>query len=346
LVADTKDGMIDAVSFFLRYPGKLLNPLALDHSTIDEFVKEEVEYAFDPDEGELFFRARLKEPRKFPSQPVASIIWEALKPTDGAAVKFAWDKRLPTGLYLRGLNVLGTSNDSADGVINASVMVRDPKVKPLVASPDDKVLLIGTDKIKPPPPCMDLTLKTSSRSVREGEVLTVGLQLANDTGARFDRVRVSLQFNPHDLEVVDWDRHNWIRTGVNIYDGFAREDFPFDFFKHNEVDNEHGTIIYEAATASPMRAAGTFAKIRFRAKRSVEETTIRLLRDDVSRSLSTDVTYLGHSMLRSATPDVPGELLKVAVHRAPARIRPLLQSAPAREEGIVIGGRGKLLTTN
>ncbi|MGI8905086.1 MAG: hypothetical protein ACR2IE_01185 [Candidatus Sumerlaeaceae bacterium] len=294
VIAETKTGTVDSVSILLRYSKQLLNPLALDHRAIDPLVDGEVQYSFDPDAGEIYFTAPLKEPTRFALTPLIKIVWEALEATDGTTIGFGFDPQRPSGLFFKNNNLLGTVPNANDGVIKATVMVRSPKAKTMVSKVGESGLIISSRESQPAPPIMQLQLEPSVIAVMEGEEFKVKVILQNQSGAPLDRLRILARFNPEELEVVDADRGNRIRSGVNIEEGFASEKFPFDFAKYNRADNAAGLITYDVASEiTPVRGNGTFAVIRFRAKRTTGHTEISLLKG----ADSTDVSYLHQTML-------------------------------------------------
>jgi hypothetical protein len=143
-----------------------------------------------------------------------------------------------------------------------------------------------------------LLLISENDRVEVGEKFTVDIVLDNPLQAPFDRVRLYVQFDPAVLEVVDSDKGNWIKRGINIADGFAHNDFPFDFHRENFADNDKGVIIYDEATElQPLRSHGTFARITFRAKQPTRACDIVLVRNEPGIYPTTAVTYLSHNIL-------------------------------------------------
>lgn len=318
VVADSKEGNIDEISFLLRYPKAILNPLAVDHSDITLYSAGEIEYANDPERGELYMRIPLASPQKFVSRPVVRIIWEALKISQGADIEFGSSGDRRTGLYIHGENVLGTFTGTNDGVINATVMVRGITRRENVHKLDDKGLLISTSRDEPPKPNLTYELRTRRESVRAGEEFEVSVVLNNPDDAPFDHVQLYMQFDPADLEVIDSDRGNWIREGTNILDGFAHENFIFDWHRTNSADNKRGIIVYDCAREmDSMRAAGTVARVRFRALRTTSRSDITLVNNGKNGSPTTDVRLTGVSLLANRL-EKPTVLSGIAMEVGPA----------------------------
>jgi hypothetical protein len=226
--------------------------------------------------------------------PLIKITWEALEPTDGLSLTFAFDPERPTGLFSNGTNLLGTVANANDGIIKSTVMVRSPHSKAVVEKLGNEGLVITSTSMQPGPPIMQLHLDPSVVSAREGQEFAVKVILDNESGEPIDRVRLVAKFNPAELEVVDSDKGNRIRSGVNIEDGLSAEEFPFDFNRTNEADNVLGTIVYDrGAEMNPVRGSGVLGIIHFRAKRATDETAISLTKGENG----TDVSYMHSTML-------------------------------------------------
>jgi hypothetical protein len=335
VMVDTKDGSVDTIEFDIKYPPAIVNPLSVDHSAIDSLVKNDIEYYFDDQAGEIHLKFPLDHAQKMIARKVCTIYWEAIEQSEGAKISFDFSKDRTTGLYLNHTNVLGTSPGAQDGVINTTVMIRAPKAKNVVQKTGNSGLIIMSGQYEAPPPSMSLHMETSSKSVRANDEFFVDLVLDNPQQAPLDRLKALIKFNPADLEVVDYDRGNWIRSNVNIYDGFAHDDFRFDFHRGNDVDNERGLIVYDVGSEfEPVRGNGSFARIRFRAKRPVERTEIQLLKTDEA-SPTTEVSYIHQNMLRNELKN-PGVVAsaEVAVRNA----LPVAKSnVPSSRRGHVVG---------
>lgn len=301
VMADTKEGSADEVSVLIHYPAGVLNPLALDHSELDTMADSDIEYFHNERDGQIYLHAKLKEPQKLAARRLLQIYWEALSPVGSTDIKFEFKPKLSTALLLKGSNILGTGMETHDGVINATVMVRPKKTKPVVQQITDRDVLVTTNRVVAPQPSMDMRLVASKTSIRQGQEFDVNVMLDNNAHAPLDTLKLYLQFDPAVLEVVDSDSGNWIRKGINIVDGFAHERFPFNFHRLNLVDNEKGYILYEEATdSSPIRSSGIVARIRMRAKQAAESTDVVLVENAPGASPTTEVSYLHKSMLTNA----------------------------------------------
>lgn len=302
--AETKEGEIDEISLFIKYPRHILNPLALNHSPLDPYVKK-IDYEFNPDDGTIYLHANLKEPQRFAQKPVISIVWEALEPTDGAAISYEFgDTKYTTGLYLNDSNLLGTLPGSNDGVIKSMVQVIGPRTKPTLTQLDDGVLIGSPPAASSddrPDEDVSLQLRPSSTSVKAGDTFDVDVILKNPGEERIDRVRLYLQFNPADLEVVDSDAGNIVTRGINIRDAASRGTFAFDYYRFNTADNSKGTIIYEvSASNSQVRGSGKLATISMRALGESPRTELILVQNAKGLTPTSEVSFLGESKLETA----------------------------------------------
>lgn len=300
VIADSRDGDVDEMTIRLDYPPAILNPLAIDVSPSAELVGDEVLYDADPEEGFVALRARFRQPSKLKRDNLATVYWEALQPTDTAEIRFGFGKSHGTSLRLAGRNILGTDGGSADGVIHSNVIVRSTRVRPIAQKAGNKGLLVANARIADPTAGIGLGLESSRTSVRAGEQFTVDIVLRNPDLLPFNRLMLYLQFDPAALEVVDTDRGNWARDGVNILDAFAHEDFPFDFHRRNEANNATGEIVYEVARElDPIRAEGPVARVTFRALKNAPRTDVVLVHNAPGIAPTTDVQYLQQSVLEN-----------------------------------------------
>jgi hypothetical protein len=306
VVAETKEGEIDEVSFLIKYPRHLLNPLGLSHAPLDPYVKNSIDYEFDPDKGTIYLHAKLKEPSRFSQKAIASIVWEALEPTDGSVISYEFGEKKTTGLYLKGSNLLGTLPGSEDGVIKSTVQITGPKQKPTVTQLSDGILIGAEERAidDRPQDTMKIVLKQKATIVRAGETFDVDVYLNNPGEKLVDRLRLYLQFNPAELQVVDRDAGNVVTRGINIYDAPARSDFPFDYYRYNYADNDKGVIVYEvSASNSKVRGTGKIATIQFKALKDSPRAEVVLVQNAEGMVPTTDVSFLGKSRLQSK----PGE---------------------------------------
>jgi len=304
VVAETKEGEVDEVSFLLKYPRHVLNPLGLDHGSLDPFVKHSIDYEFNPDDGTIYVHAKLKKPTRFSLQPLVSIVWEALEPTDGSVISYEFGEKKTTGLFLKGSNLLGTLPGADDGVIKTTVQITAPKSKATVTKLPDG-LLIGAEPARfvddRPQDRLSIDLRSPAGPVRAGEKFDVDVIVNNPGEELMDRVRLYVQFDPAELAVVDSDAGNVVKRGINIADAKSRSEFPFDYHRYNYADNDKGLIVYEvSASNSNVRGEGKIATITLQALKQVQKAEIVLVQNAEGLTPTTDVSYLGKSMMATA----------------------------------------------
>lgn len=327
IMVDCKDGMADEFFVVMRFPAGNLNLLAVDFSPIADYLLGNVEYVDDSQNGEVSFHLRLQQLQKFRSRPIATFYWEALAATDLAEIRFVLGGDDSTDIRANGTSILGTAPGAPDGVVNGTVLIRPKSSKPYVAQFGKQGLLVTAGRVRPPEATARLLLVSESEQVEVGEEFTVDVVLDNPLQTHFDRVRLYLQFDPKVFEVVDTDKVNWIKRGINIADGFAHTVFPFDFHRENFADNEKGVIVYDEATeVRPLRSHGTLAQITFRAKQSARTSDVVLVRNETGIYPTTAVTYLSHNILA----DYPQEATALAGIRL--RVEDSDQTSEVREK--------------
>lgn len=359
LCADARAAKVGKVSLRLRYPPETLNPLTIDHTPLDSLADGEVSYSYDAARAEIRIEAKLRTPQPLAGRPLAKITWEALAPTPGSTLRFVTSTpgQPGTSLIAMGQDVLGTSEGAGDGVVNATVMVRDrrrgPEVRP--AGPGGQGLVIAPREAVAAPPSMGLSLVPSANALSVGRQFHVDVVLSNPRRDPFDRLSLYLQFDPDKLEVVDADSGNAFRSGVNIEDGFAARMFPFGNYAANGADNRAGTIDYVVgAGTAPLREGGVLARIHFVAKADAERSEVALVRNAPGMEPSTDVSLAGTSMLTGAPARLTA-LAGVAVAIDPAAPGALERAAVEQDRGqgaqsgvasgnATMAGRGVIVT--
>jgi hypothetical protein len=307
LVAETKEGEIDEISILLHYPRHVLSPLALDHAPIDPYVKSKIDYEFNPDEGTIYIHTKLEKPMRFTQSKIFSIVWEALEESDGAVISYEFSKPHTTGLYLKGSNLLGTLPGAEDGVIRTTVQVIGPEQKPTITELEDNDIMIGA---RPPVTRDDrpneniaLDMRGPERTVKAGETFDVGIYVRNPGEKRMDRIRLYLQFNPAELQVVDYDAGNIVTRGINIHDGDSRDLFPFEYYKSNSADNTKGTIMYEVSAANTrVRGTGKLATVRMKALKETPRAELVMVQNAKGLSPTTSVSFMGQFLLKNEAP--------------------------------------------
>lgn len=294
---DYKEQPIDEIHFVIKYDKRYLLPVKVFDYPVHNLLDGPPRFNVNPVQGIIEYGGKFKTPKRLASRSTLIIIlWKALRQTQSTEIGFKTGEGF-TRILSRGVDYLGTNYEENDGVIPATVGIQPKTLTPEKAlrtlepiAPNESysgILGVG------------LKLVCSRQYVAPEEEFEVDVVLINPEGALLDDISVFIKFNPAKLEVVDYDKKNWIKRGVNIYDGFAHENYPFDFHKANTVDNEKGTIHYWMGLSQPQALpTGTFAKIKFRARK--EASTSASIFFDYSPKNdqpTTDARYFGTSLL-------------------------------------------------
>jgi len=303
-VVETKEGQIDALSVLLHYPKDVLNPLALNVDELKKYAKGDITYEFDPENATIYVHANLKKPERFNQVALVNFVWEALKPSFGAKISYEFTEGSKTsGLYLNGSDLLGTLPGADDGVINTTVLVRSKNIRPMLQKIGDHDLIIATQPVEPkilPNEKITLSLAAPPGPVQVGDEFKVFVMLKNPRQIPIDRLKLYVQFDPKDLEVVDTDTGNVIKRGVNINDSVGKAEFPFNYYQTNLADNNTGVIIYEDSNVGDtVRGSGKVASITFRALHETNAASVILVQNAKGLYPTSDVAYRHESLLQS-----------------------------------------------
>lgn len=303
--SDFKEYPIKALRFVIKYDKQFLVPLTVYDYPLHTVMAGSPEFDVDKNKGIITYGCKLKIPQSIKSKtPLLIIKWKALQETTNTEIRFLTGRNY-TSIIADGItDYLGTSDNAQDGVISCGVTISDDSVittvsnfRSLLSAPElsNKGIAsaMNTEQV-------GLQLSSSKSHIIEGEEFIVDVLLINPHHTIFDDLSLCIRFDPEQLEVVDWDKGNWIRRGINIYDGFAHEEYPFDFLKLNTVDNKKGVIKYAMGLSQLIDLpTGVFAKIKFRAKKTVSPKTLIYFdyADEDFSGFTTDVKSFGMSVL-------------------------------------------------
>lgn len=248
----------------------------------------------------LIYSGQLITAQPLGDRPLLTIVWRALEEVNYSPISFLFDEP-STLLSYNDKDHLGTSYDPSDGVIPASVTIVKERSRLAKISRVSNYYGVSAEQIEQFEGTLHLRLSSEKRQVDIGEEFIVNVQLRNPSSVLFNNLHLLIKFDPTKLEVIDWDRGNWIRRGVNINDHIAHRIYPFDYHIKNAVDNQQGTIDYRMGLSENlMLPSGILAQIKFRAKAAAYLTDIAFARNEWNRLPTTDITYLGESVLDSA----------------------------------------------
>ncbi|MDK2972495.1 MAG: Cohesin domain [Candidatus Sumerlaeota bacterium] len=330
----------DRVRIALQYDKRFLRPVRIFDADMREGLKDDPAFEVIERDSIILYDAVLERPRISKELPVLKIVWEALRPTEYTGLQFTFasgdTEKVPhTAVYYRGANVLGNPDDPIDGVLGGSILVLKPfdpnNTKPEILqgkASELRDIYLGAVASKAR---VGLALEGPAIPPAVDQEFTVDVVLNNPSGALIDSLMFFIRFDPEVLEVIDQDRGNWIKRGVNVHDGPFRLDYPFDFHKRNDVDNRRGYINYAVALGEGLSLpTGPFARIHFRAKAPVAGTTIELLSGRPGLANRTSVQTFGFELM-TGNQSLTKPLLEVAV--LPEPFNPFGASGQAGDDG-------------
>jgi hypothetical protein len=304
---NTNQLRFDEVEIRLKYDPLVVAPLKVNDARLYEQAVEPPTLSINTSKGRLHYAARLKTELSDTTTTLLSIRWKALNPITYSQIEFIMGD-YGTRIGRKGGNILGYSagNERQGGSLSGGLIIAPEHDSPRTLLPPlSDIVLAGIDEI------IHLRLEADTETVPKGEEWIVTLAVRNDANLPFNDVNAWIGFDPDKLEVVDWHEGNWIRRGINIYDGFAHDVYPFDVHRANSADNEAGLIHYEmGTTAAHFFPSGRLAQIRFRAKRDASINDVWLIERDPDRLRTTepaggeqvsDVTFFGASLLYERT---------------------------------------------
>lgn len=311
VVMKNDDGRpFDRIRVALRFDKRFMRPVRVFDADVRPYVDGDPVFEISDRDNIIVYDARLAEPRQSKQLTVLTIVWEAVQRTEFAGLDFRFasgDTELAphTGIYAEGRNILGKPDDPIDGVLGSSILVS--RREPVESTSARAEILQGKKEELKEMYLGALGAEMNHTGIRlagppgpiaAGQMFDVDVELYNPRGTVLDQVRFAVKFDPEVLQVVDRDRGNWIRTGVNVHDGPFRLEYPFDYHKRNEVDNRRGLITY-ANSMGEGRAlrTGPFARIRFKAMKPVAETTVELIAQRQGAGFLTATDYFGFPML-------------------------------------------------
>ncbi len=291
---------IDYVRMTIRYDTKYVEPITVYDTFLRPLLASPPTFLVEEDTGMLIYGGQLVTAQPLGARPLLTIVWRALEEVSYSPISFLFDEP-STVLSYKNKDHLGASYDPSDGVIPASVMIVKERSQLAKIPRVSNYYGLSAGQIEQFEGVLHLRLSSEKRQVNIGEEFIVNVRLGNPSSILFDNVRLLIKFDPTKLEVIDWDRSNWIRRGVNINDHIAHRIYPFDYHIKNTVDNQLGTIDYRMGLSENLTLpSGILAQIKFRAKAAAHLTDIAFAQNEWNRLPTTDITYLGETVLDSS----------------------------------------------
>ena len=295
----------DMIRVILSYDPEVLEPLAINDSSIASLIEGKPTSEVDTRAGVILYEARLTKGFVTNNAPILTVRWIGKKVSTVSHIEFGSRGEFNYAVIGDGKDLLGSPKDPNDGLLNMSVVVlpEDPReAEAILAEP---ALMKGADaKVGG----VTLALTPPEKPVVVGEPFTVDLVMDNTAYSNLDALNVILSYNPEEIEVLDDDQDNWITLGRNILDGPFHEQFPWDFQIENEVFQARGLIMYRmgAGESDVTRGkVGSVARIKAVAKRPTISTGFDFRFSKQARVHGTSVSYIGSDAL--GDPNVFGD---------------------------------------
>jgi hypothetical protein len=306
------------IDLYLKYDPLVVAPERVNDATIYERLDGGPTLQVNSSKGTLYYSARLLETTRLSTMTLLTVRWRALNPILYSEIGFSLDDR-DTRIGLNDGDILGhvAAGQREGGTLPAGISVVPRRNSPRKLMPRfSEIAIAGIDER------VHLRLEAEPEAVAADQEWIVSLVLRNDATLPFNDLRLRILFDPAKLQVEDWHAGNWTRQGINIFDAFAHETFPFEVHRLNEADNERGEILYHVGTREARYfPSGEIAKIKFKALTDASLADVRFDFQETSRpadEIVTDVSFFGTSVLFA--PEQPAT--KAAERPAPDPLRP------------------------
>lgn len=258
---------IDAVRIYLHYPPQV-RPLKVFDYALANLVKPGATPEISLANGLLVYEADFAEPVEFTGRrALLQIVWEATGQADQERFSLGVDHGDSSAVLLNGKNLLLSEKTRGVPKIDGTFSIlerRDGNNQRFgrATSAGHVVPAGATDGASD----TGVGLRLVAAPGRNESEYIVDILLDNPSSAAMSEVRLNIAFDPEKMEVYDWDTGNWIKRGVNIYDGHAHDRYPFRNHLVNRVDNRRGRIHYHMKTENPdALPSGSLARVYVRA---------------------------------------------------------------------------------
>ncbi|MFW5870220.1 MAG: hypothetical protein ACOCVL_01005 [Candidatus Sumerlaeota bacterium] len=258
---------IDAVRIYMHYPPQV-RPLKVFDYALANLVKPGATPEISLANGLLVYEADFAEPVEFTGRrALLQIVWEATGQADQERFSLGVDHGDSSAVLLNGKNLLLSEKTRGVPKIDGTFSIlerRDGNNQRFgrATSAGHVVPAGATDGASD----TGVGLRLVAAPGRNENEYIVDILLDNPSSAALSEVRLNIAFDPEKMEVYDWDTDNWIKRGVNIYDGHAHDRYPFRNHLVNRVDNRRGRIHYHMKTENPgALPSGSLARVYVRA---------------------------------------------------------------------------------
>ncbi|NLD61961.1 hypothetical protein GX645_05855 [Candidatus Sumerlaeota bacterium] len=313
----------DSIDVSLKYDPRLIEPVGIDDTAFSSRLLEPALARVDRVKGIIAWHAKFSSPIITNSSEVFRVSWKAIALTDKTSLSFMNTPDFPSRVLCGKRNILlpmvqeGAElgdEDLTEGIIGllaADISIVTDLVTNDAAgetSSGTVVTTVGSSTYKLARDIAEgtaegrvyLGMKSSTQSPVLGQDFVVTIYYENPNMVDFDRVRLTIDFDPKVLNVVDWDTDNWITQDINIYDGEFRDELPYDMHLKNSALNNVGRIFYEMGFSHRPSPAerGVLARIRFKPLKTSALTRINFDYSDSEEFVSpTALSFLGYNLI-------------------------------------------------
>ena len=291
----------DSVRVCISYPRLAVRPVKVFDYPIQDLLDPASPPQADIVPGRLTYSAKLaQETKVLGEKPLLQIVWESLGETENAELSLSkpgMPEEAQSALLRAEKDLLDSKASIGKACINAQVVVRADAKSTRTFTTWKRGLADELPELDPAN-AIQLSMRPSNPQPQPGEEFVIDVLLDNPKYLAFDEVHLAIGFDPSSVRVIDWDYNNWIRRGVNIFDGHAHETFPFNIHKHNEVDNSKGRIHYQMSnTVLASRPSGCLVRIHCKALTVGALSTFTLFPKNQSDLWFTDIRAKGETVL-------------------------------------------------
>jgi hypothetical protein len=291
----------DSVRVCIAYPRLAVRPVRVFDYPIQDLLDPASPPQADMVPGRLTYSAKLvKETRVLGQKPLLRIVWESLGESENAELSLSkpgMPEEAQSALLREEKNLLDSKASIGKACINAQVVVRGDEKSAKTFTTWKRGLADELPTLDPAS-AIQLSMRPSNPEPQSGEEFVIDVLLDNPKYLAFDEVYLAIGFDPAKVQVLDWDYNNWIRRGVNIFDGHAHETFPFNVHTHNEVNNQKGRIYYQMSnTVLASRPSGCLVRIHCKALLPGALSTFTLFPKNQTDLWFTDIRAKGETVL-------------------------------------------------
>lgn len=301
-------GKVDSLRVCITYPRDSVRVVKVYDYPLATALDGDNPPSLTNEAGLLTYEADLARPIPLVgSLTVLYVVWEAVEEEAAGALllsRYNLGEDHQSSVMGAGRNMLKSSTASGVSCVNAEVRIGP--AADASGSGSTRPAMGFWQKLAPPEgPAADtpasnvrLEIRPPDKAPAVGDRFVLDVFVDDPLFAPFDEVRLAIGFDPKKAQVLDWDYHNWIRSGVNVFDGHAHEMFPFNVHTRNQVDNEHGRINYQmGSTKAGARPSGCLVRIHAKALAAGAAESFTLWPKGQTVDWSTDIRLRNESVL-------------------------------------------------